>query len=88
MFSLQKKLRARTVTLEDLGSHLHYIHENITLTKEEEFFLTRLLFEHLDAAEEGELIVWETGSKSRLDLISLAEDSTGERYRIRPPFMP
>jgi len=88
LFSLQKKLRARTVTLEDLGSHLHYIHENITLTKEEEFFLTRLLFEHLDAAEEGELIVWETGSKSRLDLISLAEDSTGERYRIRPPFKP
>ena len=88
LFSLQKKLRARTVTLEDLGSHLHHIHENITLTKEEEFFLTRLLFEHLDAAEEGELIVWETGSKSRLDLISLAEDSTGERYRIRPPFKP
>ena len=70
LLSLQKKLRARTVTLEDLGSHLHHIHENITLTKEEEFFFTRLLFEHLDAAEEGELIVWETGSKSRLDLIS------------------
>ena len=88
LLSLQKELRAKTVTLEDLGSHLHHIHENITLTKEEEYFLTRLLFEHLDAAEEGELIVWETGSKSRLDLISLAEDSTGDRYRIRPPFKP
>ena len=31
-------MRARTVTLEDLGSHLHHIHENINLTKEEEFF--------------------------------------------------
>ncbi|NOZ04227.1 MAG: GNAT family N-acetyltransferase [FCB group bacterium] len=88
LLQLQKDLRARTISIEELEHKLHEIHESLELTEEEEYFFTRLLFEHLDAAEYGELIAWDLGTGGRLDLITLTEDKFGDRYRIRPPFHP
>jgi long-subunit acyl-CoA synthetase (AMP-forming)/GNAT superfamily N-acetyltransferase len=85
---LQKGLRSRSIVLQELDAHLQKIIDRIKVSKSEEYFLTRLLFEHLDAAQYGELISWDIGTKSKLDLITLTLDSFGEQYRIRPPFHP
>jgi long-subunit acyl-CoA synthetase (AMP-forming) len=88
LIHLQKGLRARSISLENLDAHLQDIIDRIKVSKSEEYFLTRLLFEHLDAAQYGELISWDIGTKSKLDLITTILDSYGEQYRIRPPFHP
>jgi len=86
--ALQKQLRSREIKLPELDSHLQVVVNSNKITEDERYFLTRLLFEHIDASQEGELISWEIGDKGRLDLISMAEDKHGDTYRIRPPFHP
>jgi len=86
LLDLQRALQAKELNLDELDSRLQLIHENIQLSEDEEYFLTRLLFEHLEPAEYGELITWDIGSKTKLDLVSTIQDKYGELYRIRPPF--
>ncbi|MBC8215831.1 MAG: GNAT family N-acetyltransferase [Candidatus Marinimicrobia bacterium] len=88
LLQLQIQLRAGTLQLVDLDAQLQSVIESGEITDDEQYFLTRLLFEHLDAAQDGELISWNLGDKGRLDLISMIEDKRGEMYKIRPPFHP
>jgi len=88
LLQLQIQLRAGTLQLVDLDAQLQSVIESGEITDDEQYFLTRLLFEHLDAAQDGELISWDLGDKGRLDLISMVEDKRGEMYKIRPPFHP
>lgn len=85
---LQKQLRSREVLLSELNSHLQIVVDSEMITKDERYFLTRLLFEHLDGSHDGELISWEFGDTGRLDLVSITEDNQGDVYKIRPPFHP
>ena len=55
---------------------------------EEKYFLTRLVFEHVDAADYAELISRDMGKKGRLDLVVLVKDKNGQSFNIRPPFHP
>ena len=85
---LMYELRQGSIREDDLTKRLHHLHKFVDLTKEEEYFLTRLVFEHVDAAEYTELVSATAGLKGRLDLVVLVEDTQGERFRIRPPFHP
>ncbi|MFQ6612142.1 MAG: GNAT family N-acetyltransferase [Fidelibacterota bacterium] len=82
------ELRQGSIREDDLTEQLHHLQDFVDLTKEERYFLTRLVFEHVDAAEYAELVSADTGLKGRLDLVVLVEDTQGEQYRIRPPFHP
>jgi len=42
----------------------------------------------VDAADYAELISRDIGEKGRLDLVVLVEDSSGQTFKIRPPFHP
>ncbi|MFQ6615054.1 MAG: hypothetical protein ACE5D1_09450, partial [Fidelibacterota bacterium] len=88
LYSLQKALRARSISLEELDIHLSRIQKIPDLSEDDAYFLSRLLFEHLDSSEQGELITWDWGAQNRLDLITAVEDLSGNQYRIRPPFQP
>ena len=88
LIELQKGVRARQLSLEDLDFHIQQLLESMDLSDEEEYFLTRLLFEHVQATDYGKLVTWDTGQRGRLDLISIVEDSYNDRYRIRPAFHP
>lgn len=86
--AILKDLRHRRISEDDLAVKLHEIHDSRELSREEKFFLTRLVYEHVDAAEYAELIALDQDPTGRLDLVVLTEDKQGERLRIRPPFHP
>jgi len=86
--SLMNQMRSESVSEEKFETHLHQIHDAVTLTDSEKYFLTRLVFEHVDAADYAELISRDIGVKGRLDLSVLVENSSGQAFKIRPPFHP
>jgi hypothetical protein len=85
---LMKEMRSGSISEENLETHLHFIHDEIDLNQEEKYFLTRLVFEHVDAADFAELITRDVGKKGRLDLVVLVKDKNSQPFNIRPPFHP
>ena len=85
---LMNKMRLESVSDESLDLQLHQIHDQIELTDSEKYFLTRLVFEHVDAADYAELISREIGERTKLDLVVLVEDKFSDIYKIRPPYHP
>ncbi len=86
--TLMNQMRSESISEEQLETHLHHIHDEVKLTDSEKYFLTRLVFEHVDAADYAELISRDMGEKGRLDLVVLVEDASGQTFKIRPPFHP
>jgi N-acetylglutamate synthase-like GNAT family acetyltransferase len=85
---LMIQMRSGSITDDILETYLHQIHEEIELTKAEKYFLTRLVFEHVDAADYAELITRDIGDKGLLELAINTKDSTGKLFTIRPAFHP
>ena len=85
---LQKGLRAKTILAENLDEHINKINRTTKLSKDDEYFITRLLFEHVDAEGIGKEFVWDSGSEGKLDLISAISDNFGENHQIRQPGHP
>ncbi|MEE8335977.1 MAG: AMP-binding protein [Candidatus Neomarinimicrobiota bacterium] len=85
---LSNNLRQGKNTEEEFSLKLHNIHEEIDLTEDEKYFITRFVFEHVDAADYTELISREIGSGGHLDLAVIVEDDNRDHYRIRPPLFP
>ncbi len=88
LVKLQKGVRAKQLSLEDLDFQIQQLVETMDLSNDEEYFLTRLLFEHVQATDFGKLVTWDIGQQGHLDLISIVEDSHKDHYRIRPAFHP
>jgi hypothetical protein len=82
------QMRGGSISEESLETNLHLIHDEIDLTEAEKYFLTRLVFEHVDAADYAELITRDVGKKGRLDLVVLIENKDSQTFKIRPPFHP
>ena len=61
---------------------------NSILSKEEKFYLARMLFPHVDAADYVELVTTTHGEDNRLNLVFQTEAMDGQIYQIRPPFLP
>ncbi len=85
---LQKGLRTKTISVENLDEHINEIHKKTKLSHNDEYFITRLLFEHLDAEGIGKEFVWDSGSEGKLELISAITDNFGENHQIRQPAHP
>jgi len=85
---LQKGLRAKTIIAENLDKYINKINKSIKLSKDDEYFITRLLFEHVDAEGVGKEFVWDSGSEGKLELISAISDNYGENHQIRQPGHP
>lgn len=85
---LQKGLRAKTISVENLDEHINEINKKIKLSRNDEYFITRLLFEHIDAEGIGKKFVWDSGSEGKLELISAITDNFGETHQIRQPAHP
>ena len=85
---LMIQMRSGSISEESLESYLHTIHDEIDLTDPEKYFLTRLVFEHVDAADYAELISRDVGSMGQLDLAVIIEGKSGQSFKIRPPNHP
>ena len=81
-------MKSDLISDKKLETYLHQINEELELTKAEKYFLTRLVFEHVDAADYAELITTDIGDKGLLDLAMKIKDPSGEIFTIRPAFHP
>ena len=86
--SIIKKLRKKQLSPWNIQESISKINLKIELNKDEKFFLARMLFPHIDAADYVELVTTDKGETARLDLIVQTECTDGKIYRIRPPFLP
>ena len=72
----------------NLNERISEIQSRLNLNENEEFFLARMLFPHLDAADYVELVTTTHGEEARLNLVYQTECVDGKLYSIRPPFLP
>jgi len=85
---LQKGLRTKTISTQNLDVHLNNINNKVALSDYEKYFLARLVFAHIDASGKSEEFVWDSGTEGKLDLISAITDNMGEKHQIREPLHP
>ena len=83
-----KDLRNKVLSPWDIQDRISDIKSKTTLNQTENFFLARMIFPHVDAADYVELVTTLKGEKSRLDLAFQIESSDGNLYTIRPAFHP
>ena len=86
--SIIKALRKKELSPWNIQERISEINLKIELNSDEKFFLARMLFPHIDAADFVELVTTDHGEKARLDLVFQTECTDGKLYRIRPPFLP
>lgn len=86
--SLIGDLRNNRLSPWNIQERISVLKSKVKLNKENEFFLARMLFPHVDAADYVELISTSHGEDTQLDLVFQTECSDGNIYQIRPPFLP
>ncbi len=86
--SIIKDMRQNKLSPWNIQERISDIQSNIELNEEETFFLARMLFPHVDAADYVELVTTTHGQEARLNLVYQTECRDGQLYRIRPPFLP
>ena len=82
------EMRRKELSPWNLQERITQIQSSIDLNDEEKFFLARMLFPHVDAADYVELVTTTHGEEDRLNLVFQTEGKDGHVYRIRPPFLP
>ena len=86
--SIIKEMREKKISPWNLKNSIENILENAIINDNEKFFLPRMLYPHIDAADYVELVKTKKGDRQNLDLVFKTEDSSGRFYSIRPPFHP
>jgi hypothetical protein len=86
--SIIKDMRKKSLSPWNLKDKIEDILLNTNLKEDEKFFLARMLYPHIDAADYVELTKIRKGDKKNIDLSFKTEDSEGNIYTIRPPFQP
>ena len=81
-------IRKKELSPWNLQERITKIERELSLNEEEKFFLARMLFPHVDAADYVELVSTKYGKEEKLNLVYQTECKDGNLYRIRPPFIP
>ncbi len=85
---IQKGLRAKTISALELEEHINLTIKKVNPNEDDKYFITRILFEHIDSPKEGTEFVWESDTEGKIELISGVSDSFGEHHQIRQPNHP
>ena len=83
-----KELRMESLSPYNIQERIKEIQTNLSVTDEEKFFLARMLFPHVDAADYVELVSTTHGEEESFNLVYQTESKDGQVYKIRPPFLP
>ncbi|HIN02499.1 MAG TPA: GNAT family N-acetyltransferase [Candidatus Marinimicrobia bacterium] len=86
--SMIQDMRQEKLSPWNLQERITQIQSNVKLSEKEKFYLARMLFPHVDAADYVELVTTTHGEDNRLNLVFQTEGMDGHVYRIRPPFLP
>tara|TARA_S200000501_G_scaffold379008_1_gene446210 strand:- start:3025 stop:7596 length:4572 start_codon:yes stop_codon:yes gene_type:complete len=83
-----KGLRENKINSFNIKEQIDKIEKDIDVTEEEKFYLARMLFPHVSAADYVELVSTVTGDEKKLNLVFRTKGNDGQVYKIRPPFLP
>jgi len=83
-----QELRKGNLSPYNIHERIQEIKTNLLLDNNEKFFLARMLFPHVDAADYVELVSTNHGDEDSLNLVYQTEGKDGQIYKIRPPFFP
>ena len=81
-------LRRNEISPFNIKKHIDKIEKDTNVTNEEKFYLARMLFPHVNAADYVELVSTVTGNEKKLNLVFRTRGNDGQIYKIRPPFLP
>jgi long-chain acyl-CoA synthetase len=81
-------MRTEKITQSELQKRISNIQIKTPLSKEEKFFLARMLFPHVNAVDYVELVTTNIGVNEQLNLIFQAQANDNKIYQIRPPLVP
>ena len=87
LFELSSQLHHHEIKSSELDINIHALAKEPNCSKEDIYFLTRLIYEHVDSANYAELITRATDQK-KLDLAVNVKNNDGRIFTIRPPFKP
>lgn len=87
LFELSSQLHHHEIEPSELDMNIHALVKEPNCSEEDVYFLTRLIYEHVDSADYAELITRATGQK-KLDLAVNVKNDDGRIFTIRPPFKP
>jgi len=87
LFELSSQLHHHEIESSELDMNIHALVKEPNCSEKDIYFLTRLIYEHVDSADYAELITRATGQK-KLDLAVNVKNDDGRIFTIRPPFKP
>jgi len=87
LFELSSLLHHKEITINELETNIHGLVNDSQCSKEQAYFLTRLIYHHVEAADYAELIS-STSGQNKLDLVVNLKNKDGAIFSIRPPFKP
>jgi GNAT superfamily N-acetyltransferase len=76
------------VTSDDLITMVSGLKGHVERGSEEEYFLTRLTYPHLQPGDMAELLITEAGGARQADVVVTLEDNQGRPFFIRHPINP
>lgn len=83
LLKIQKDLRSNKITAIDLEEKINQIINKVEISEDDKYFITRLMFEHIDTPEQGKEFVWQADREGKLELITAVVDGYGETHQIR-----
>lgn len=87
LFEFSSQLHYNKITTSELETEIHKLVNGPNCSNEDAYFLTRLIYQHVDATDYAELITRASGQK-KLDLSVNVKNKDGLIFTIRPPFKP
>ncbi len=87
LFTLCSELFHETTAETDLESKILTLANSPSCTEKDAYFLTRLIYHHVDPRDNAELVSRTSGDQ-KLDLIVNIQNKNGKKFTIRPPFKP
>jgi len=83
LLKIQRGLRSKSILPSELEDKINLIIKTIEPNEDDKYFLSRLIFEHIDNEETGKKFVWKSDKDGKIELITALIDSHGENHQIR-----
>lgn len=87
LFQLASHLHHKEIDVLELEDHVHELANHEACSEEENYFLTRLIYQHVESSDYAELITQASGDR-KLDLAVRVKNDQEQFFTIRPPFKP
>jgi GNAT superfamily N-acetyltransferase len=87
LLRLSSRLSNSTIENEELETRIHVLINNPNCSENNAYFLTRLIYHHVEPSDYAELILHDTGMQ-KPDLVVIIKDKKNKQFTIRPAYKP